>query len=442
VAELIDGPTLGELLSSTRGRLLPEVAVLIAAQVAEALAAAHDRGVIHRDIKPDNVMVEKTGTGSRVVITDFGVAHVTGMESMTATGALVGSPAYMSPEQARGQDAGPPADVWAAGVLIYQMVTGALPFPGREPFAVIAAISKGQFRKPSQLQATVSPELDRIVLQCMSLDPGRRPTVQALARELRALAEPEGGGALRRFLDDPEAFEAELRPRVADAAVARARQHIGRGELGRALAQIGRATAYVPEHRGAAAALRSISARRRWSRVAGVLLGLGALTAAGYAISVSRARVRRPPTVVVAPAAEAPRAAPIERAPSIVRTPPPVAHSRKPVRKAPAPVAVEAAAVTALADPLPPPPPAVAPPRPGRVKIRAPRSFCLPSLDDRPPVYSPAVYDAVSPGKHQVRCALELGGPRLLVGEIDVGDGQMVERQVVEGPDGKPLRLQ
>ncbi|HEY5283192.1 MAG TPA: serine/threonine-protein kinase, partial [Polyangia bacterium] len=92
VAELIRGPTLRKILEERGGRLLPEIAALVALPLAEALALAHERGVIHRDVKPDNVMIETGGESSRVVLTDFGVAHITGMETMTATGALVGSP--------------------------------------------------------------------------------------------------------------------------------------------------------------------------------------------------------------------------------------------------------------------------------------------------------------------------------------------------------------
>jgi hypothetical protein len=451
VAELIDGPTLTTLLESRRGRLLPEVAALIGWQVAEALAAAHERGVVHRDVKPDNVMVEKTGEGSRVVITDFGVAHVTGMESMTATGALVGSPAYMSPEQARGAETGPAADVWAVGVLLYQMMTGILPFPGREPFAVIAAICRGEFRKPSQVQATVSPEMNDIVIRCMSPDPQRRtPSARVLADELRALAEQaqlgDGGQSLRRFLDDPEAFEAQLRPRVADAAVTRARQHVRRGELGRALSQVGRATAYVPDHRGAQAVLRSISARRRWARAAAMMLGLGALAGATYATWT--VRTRRPPAHLeaVMPRLEP---VPVERRPEPVLVEkkgepaalPPKRRPKRMMTRAPQtePAVVEAA--TAPVEVVAPPPPAPPPVLLGSVKLRATQAFCLPSLDDRPPKYSPAEYRDVTPGKHQVSCSLELNGPRIPVGEIEVGPGGSVDKQVARGPDGRPAGL-
>jgi len=117
------------------------------------------------------------------------------------------------------------------------MVTGALPFPGKEPFTVIAAVARGTFKRASQIAAVVSPELDQVIARCLHTTPGERyPSARALADELRAMARDSGLGeelpALRQFLDDPDAFEGTLRPRVADAAVARARQHVRRRGLG------------------------------------------------------------------------------------------------------------------------------------------------------------------------------------------------------------------
>jgi serine/threonine-protein kinase len=451
VVELISGPTLSELLGERRGRFLPEVAVLIGAEVAEALAAAHERGIVHRDIKPDNVMVEKTAAASRVVITDFGVAHVTGMETMTATGALVGSPAYMSPEQARGQDVGWATDVWATGVLLYQMVTGALPFPGREPFAVIASISRGDYRRPAQLQATVSPELDQLVVRCLASDPAQRgESARALAAELRAMARDagltDGPAALRRFLDDPDGFEAELRPRVADAAVERARRHLRRGELARALTQVGRATAYVPDHHGAEAVVRSVSARRRWAWTTLVVIALAALSAAGYMGYTVRmrwlaARNRGSevvPAAVVKPASTPPAQvaatpappSPVAKAPGRSRIRP-GGRTKKPVHVASQPAEVEPA--PAPAEPAPEPVAAPPEPAPAKVTLMSSRGFCFPSLDDHPVSGQiPAVYAKVAPGRHRVYC------DKQLVGEIEVPPGASLQRTIKPGPDGKP----
>jgi serine/threonine-protein kinase len=459
VAELIEGPTLRAFIDGRRGRLLPEVATLLAAQIADALAVAHEQGIVHRDVKPDNVMLEKRGQAARVVLTDFGVAHITGLETMTASGALVGSPAYMSPEQARGHDIGPAADVWAVGVLLYQMVTGALPFPGKEPFTVIAAVARGTFRRASQVAAVVSPELDQVIARCLNPLPAERyPSARALAGELRALGKEscfsDEPAALRQFLDDPDAFEAALRPRIANAAVERARQHVRRGELARALNQVGRATAYVPDHRGADAVLRSISARRRWIKGASVA-GITALVgAAGYFGWAFIKRPRPPAPVVMRtdptpaslpPRVEPPRPPPpVEVPPAVVETPGarptkkrhrPAALVVKHEETAPAPVA----ATVATPAPEPPPPPPPEPkPQPGFVKLLSSMGFCHPSLDDRPISKSTVVeYADVDPGKHRVFCAEKQEGPKQLAGEIVVKPGGRVERPI-KWTDGKP----
>ena len=492
VVELINGPTLRELLERRRGRFLPEVAVLIAAEVADALAVAHAHGVVHRDVKPDNVMLEATGDSARVVMTDFGVAHITGLETMTATGALVGSPAYMSPEQARGHDTGPAADVWAVGVLLYQMATGALPFAGRETLAVIAAIARGTFKKPSQVAAAASPELDQLVLRCLKSEPGERyPGARALADELRKLAQASGLGdekrVLRRFLDDPDRFEAEVRPLIADAAVERARRHVRRGELARALNEVGRATAYMPNHRAAEAVLRSISARRRWMRGTVTALGAAAVFAGAYFGWPVVARLadrpkpppaQAPPTVAVAPAevrppAPPPAPAPPEAIPTAPAPAPTIAEEpakpeprrarrgvargamaakvapaeRPPTSEAskaaaaggePAPTEATPPAETAPAPPPDPAPTPAATALAGKVRLRGSQGMCFPSLGDNPTTGSIVVdYNDVKPGKHKVFCALNKGGPRLFVGEIDVLPGRLVDRPI-KVVDGKP----
>jgi eukaryotic-like serine/threonine-protein kinase len=282
VSELIDGPTLRQFLDERRGRLLPEAATLLALPLAQALGAAHARGIVHRDLKPDNVMIERGAAGCRVVLTDFGVAHVTGLETMTATGALVGSPAYMSPEQARGKEVEPASDLWALGVLLYQMSTGHPPFSGKDPLTVLAAVTRGHFKPLSQVSPYAGSDLDRIVGRCLKMAPAERyPDAAALAQDLGALCRSVGledqNRCLRHLLGDPDAFEADLRPRVAAAAVASTRRHARRGELARALGELSRATAYVPGHGEAARLLRRITRQRRWLKIGGAIAACAAL---------------------------------------------------------------------------------------------------------------------------------------------------------------------
>jgi tRNA A-37 threonylcarbamoyl transferase component Bud32 len=303
VSELIEGPTLRQFLDARRGRVLPEAAALIAIPIAEALGVAHSRGIIHRDIKPDNVMLDRGGGKCRVVVTDFGVAHITGLETMTATGALVGSPAFMSPEQARGHEVGPASDLWALGVLIYEMATGHLPFPGKDPLLVVASIARGVYKKPSAVSPYVGSCLDEICGRCLRLEPKERyPDLAGLVEDLRAFCRAGGLETternLHKLISDPDGFDERLRPQVADAAVAQARRHSRRGELGRALGELARATAYVPKHPEAERLVASISWRRQWLKVAG--MAAGALALAGAVVFLAP-RVRRlvaPPPAV------------------------------------------------------------------------------------------------------------------------------------------------
>ncbi|HVU51047.1 MAG TPA: serine/threonine-protein kinase, partial [Polyangia bacterium] len=295
VSELVEGPTLRQLLERSGGKIVPEVAVPIAARVAAALGAAHARGIVHRDVKPDNVMIDLGDgkkAGARVLLTDFGIARMIEDDTMTATGSILGSPSYMSPEQARSGTVGPGSDVFSLGAMLYQMVVGRTPFQGKDPLTVIAALVSGEFLRPGQVDARVGPELEAVILRCFKRRPEERyadgNAVGAALRELAAATAPasalgDEGAALKAFHDDRAAFERRIGGAVADGAVERARANVRKGELTKALAQINRALAYAPGHRGAEAVLATISSRRRWAKTAVVVatLGLAGGAAAG-----------------------------------------------------------------------------------------------------------------------------------------------------------------
>src|SRR5262249_20724815 len=148
----------------------------------------------------------------RVLLTDFGIARLVEDDTMTATGSILGSPAYMSPEQAKGGDIGPQSDVFSLGVMLYQLATGRMPFAGRDPLTVIAAILWGEFLRPVQVEARVSPELEAVIMRCLRRVPAERYADGGAARAAleAVLAKSQLGEetpALRRFLDDRQAFE-------------------------------------------------------------------------------------------------------------------------------------------------------------------------------------------------------------------------------------------
>ena len=187
VSELLEGKTLREHVTGERGasvRLEPEAAVEIVAAVAGALGAAHARGIVHRDIKPENVFLCRDG---RIKVLDFGIAKLVDGETSanaTMTGAIVGTLGYITPEQLRGQPVRPEADVYACGVVLYELLAGARPFAGDSQAALIGAI----LLQPAPRLAGVAPALDALVARCLAKEPDARCAHgTALAGELRAL---------------------------------------------------------------------------------------------------------------------------------------------------------------------------------------------------------------------------------------------------------------
>ena len=167
VSELVNGPTLREFMTQ-HGRPLPEVAAMIGGKLASALGAAHASGIIHRDLKPENVMIAR---GGRVVLTDFGIARLSQGEAVTQTGAMVGSPAYMSPEQARGQPVDMRSDLFSLGTLLYQLGTGVLPFRGSDPLSTVLKVVEGRFDAPLKLNPTLGTRLDRVIRRLLEREP-------------------------------------------------------------------------------------------------------------------------------------------------------------------------------------------------------------------------------------------------------------------------------
>ena len=179
VLEYVDGETLADRLLRA-GPLPPAEAARIAAEVADALAHAHERGVIHRDVKPANVLIESDG---RARLVDFGIARV--MEDaenrLTTTGTVAGTLRYLAPEQLRGETAGPAADVYGVGVVLAEMLTGHPPYEANSPLELAEAQ-----RLPPEPIAGVPSALAEIVQRCLDPDPERRPpSAAALSIELR-----------------------------------------------------------------------------------------------------------------------------------------------------------------------------------------------------------------------------------------------------------------
>ena len=182
--EYVRGKTLREVLKED-GRLKVNRAVDIARQVAEALASAHKQDIIHRDIKPGNIMIDRKG---RVRVMDFGLAKVMSEISsgLTSTGTILGSPRYMAPEQWRGDPATPQTDIYGLGTVLYEMLAGEPPFRGETPQSLMHEILAGDFPAPSYKNPNVITALDTIVLDMTAKDPAKRyVSAESLAKEMR-----------------------------------------------------------------------------------------------------------------------------------------------------------------------------------------------------------------------------------------------------------------
>jgi tetratricopeptide (TPR) repeat protein len=200
VMELLEGRTLTRAIRD-RGRLAPERAVFIAAQVADALEAAHHAGIVHRDLKPDNVfLIRRMGTDDYVKVLDFGVARlrpeISGLGAQaTQTGMIIGTPAYMSPEQCKGEKAMPAADIYALGVILFQMLTGQLPFDGATAPMMLVAHMLNEPPSVHALAPDVPVALSMLVAQALAKQPEQRlPSMAAMRDAMLAAVGMEAFG--------------------------------------------------------------------------------------------------------------------------------------------------------------------------------------------------------------------------------------------------------
>ena len=174
---------------SLAGRLAefsrPRAAVALAEKVARAVGFAHAAGILHRDLKPSNVLLDSAG---EPLVADFGLAKFVGRPTdLTHTGAVMGTPAYMAPEQAAGRldEVGPAADVWALGAILYELLTGRPPFPGRNREEILHRILSTTPPPPRSLKPELAPAVEAVVLRCLRPEPGERyPTATELADDL------------------------------------------------------------------------------------------------------------------------------------------------------------------------------------------------------------------------------------------------------------------
>lgn len=187
VMDLVEGPDLHRYLREN-GPFTPVAAALLTAQIADALAASHADGVVHRDLKPANVLLQQYDGQMHPLLTDFGIARLADSPGLTRTQEFVGTPAYVAPESAEGRPQTSAVDIYGAGILLYELVTGRPPFSGGSALEVLHQHLSAEPRRPS----TVPDPLWTVIERCLRKNPDERPSAENLARGLRVVAEGIG----------------------------------------------------------------------------------------------------------------------------------------------------------------------------------------------------------------------------------------------------------
>lgn len=179
VMELVDGQSLKDLVQRG-GAVPPALVIRFGREIASALEFAHRRGFVHRDVKPQNVLVDQDGHAR---LSDFGIAQAVENVALTQTGTVLGTPQYMAPEQARGQPTGPTSDIYSLGVVLYELATGQVPFTADSPLAVALRHIQDEPLPPRRLNPSLPPALERAILRALAKEPGQRQSSAAMLAE-------------------------------------------------------------------------------------------------------------------------------------------------------------------------------------------------------------------------------------------------------------------
>jgi tRNA A-37 threonylcarbamoyl transferase component Bud32 len=285
VVELIGGTTLRALIAEN-GHMPAEVAAALGIEIAAGLQHAHEQGVVHRDVKPENVLVEppreardsrtsqerpSESRAARIKITDFGIAKLLDAQGVTSTGQVLGSPAHMAPEQIEGGDVTARADVFGLGVLLYECMVGKLPFEGKNPAQVLRRVLDGQFTPAERARPTVGKRFSQVLQKALARDAAERwasvaELSDALRDELRRLGFDDPKRELAEYLIGPTAYLADYESRVVARLVERGRRARKERAPALAAADFNRALAFRPSNAELLSEVAGLARREKFVR--------------------------------------------------------------------------------------------------------------------------------------------------------------------------------
>ncbi len=285
VTEFIDGQTLKQFITE-RPIAFPEIGAMIILQVCRALAHAHAGAILHRDVKPENIMIRSDGV---VKLMDFGISHMVDLERLTVTGQLLGSPAYMAPEHVEGRPLDFRTDVFAAGIVLYQLTVGKLPFEGKNPHEVLKRIAECRFVDPRQANPRIGNRLGRIILRAMAAQPkDRYPAIGEMVLALEKYLEESGlskdkvASELARYFQAPVAYETALKERLVDHLTRRGQTQLGADDRAGALDAFDRVLTIDPQNAKVLAILDGINRRTKLKHVGLALLAAGVIGGSAF----------------------------------------------------------------------------------------------------------------------------------------------------------------
>jgi serine/threonine-protein kinase len=287
VTELIRGRTLRAFIGE-HPLAYPEIAAMIVVETCRALSHAHALGVLHRDVKPENIMIREDGV---LKLMDFGIAQIVDSQRMTVTGQLLGSPAYMSPEHVEGRPLDFRTDVFSVGILLYQLATGELPFKGRNPHEILKRIADCKYLDARVVNPLVADRLNRIIMRALARMPDDRYSdVSIMLDDLeRFVAEvdlTDPRSELKRFFANPMSYEQALRQRLVAALVRGGRDELAGRRTARAIERWNRVLTIDPSNEEVLRLIDGLSRRRRLAMAA--TIGAALLVAGGGGVWVWR----------------------------------------------------------------------------------------------------------------------------------------------------------